>query len=300
MCALPTKILLASDGSEDAAAAARAATDVSRNAGSELHVVHAWETPNVPAYPRYPLPAEHSSWYERRAEDLLAAQVERIEEAGGSVAGTHLREGPAVDEILDLSEELDVGLIITGSRGLGTLKRLVMGSVSDSIAHHATRPVLVIRGGERAWPPSHIVVGEDLFEEAEGAARLAVELGKVFEAEVRLVLAYPRFPQLSTQRVGAGTDAWTAEEGLRRAEEALEEFSGELERETGLRPQTQAVVGDAAAAILEAADEDGEPALISVGNRDLAQLVRSRLGSVSSDVLRAADGPVLVYKRAAS
>ena len=34
--------------------------------------------------PRYPLPAEHSSWYERRAEDLLAAQVERIEEAGGS------------------------------------------------------------------------------------------------------------------------------------------------------------------------------------------------------------------------
>jgi nucleotide-binding universal stress UspA family protein len=58
MSALPTKILLASDGSEDAAAAARAATDVSRNAGSELHVVHAWETPNVPAYPRYPLPDE--------------------------------------------------------------------------------------------------------------------------------------------------------------------------------------------------------------------------------------------------
>ena len=68
-----------------------------------------------------------------------------------------------------------------------------------------------------------------------------------------------------------------------------------LERETGLRPRTQAVVGEAAAA-----DEDGEPALISVGNRDLAQIVRSRLGSVSSDVLRAANGPVLVYKRPAS
>ena len=60
------------------------------------------------------------------------------------------------------------------------------------------------------------------------------------------------------------------------------------------------MVGDAAAVILEAADEVGEPALISVGNRDLAQIVRSRLGSVSSDVLRAADGPVLVYKRPAS
>ena len=104
-----------------------------------------------------------------------------------------------------------------------------MGSVSDSIVHHATRPVLVIRGGEQAWPPSRIVVGEDLFGEAEGAARLFIQLGKVFEAEVRLVLAYPRFPQFSTQRVGAGADAWTAEEGLRRAQEALEELSGELD-----------------------------------------------------------------------
>jgi nucleotide-binding universal stress UspA family protein len=59
------------------------------------------------------------------------------------------------------------------------------------------------------------------------------------------------------------------------------------------------VVGDAAAVILEAADENGEPVLISVGNRDLAKILRSRLGSVSSDVLRAANGPVLVFKRPA-
>jgi len=299
MSALPTKILLASDGSEDAAAAARAATDVSGKVGAELHVVHAWQTPTPPAYTRYALPVEHSSWYERQAEDLLDGQVKRIEEAGEAVAGAHLRKGPAVDEILDLSEELEVGLIVTGSRGLGLLRRLVMGSVSDGVAHHTTRPVLVVRGGEHAWPPSRIVVGEDLSEEAEGAARLAVNLGKLFEAEVRLVLAYPRFPRFTTQRVAVRPDAWTAEEGLRRAEEALEELSGELEGELGWRPQTRAVVGDAASVILEAADESREPALISVGSRDLAQFVRIRLGSVSSDVLWAANGPVLVYKRPA-
>ena len=204
-----------------------------------------------------------------------------------------------MDEILDLSEELDVGLIVLGSRGLGTLKRLVMGSVSDGVAHHATRPVLVMRGGEKGWPPTRVVVGEDLHEEAKEAARLALNIGKLFGAEVRLVLAYPRFPQLSTQRVGVGVDAWTPEEGLPQAEKVLEELAGELERETGLRPQTRAVVGEAAAVILEAAEEDGEPALISVGNRDLAQVVRVRLGSVSSNVLRAANGPVLVHKRPA-
>lgn len=295
----PRRILLATDGSEDAVVAARAAMDVSGKAGSELHVVHAWAAPLPPGYTGRPLPVRAPSWHEEQAEELLAQQTERVEEAGGSVAGVHLRRGPAVDEILDLAGELDVGLIVTGSRGLGTLKRLVMGSVSDGVAHHATRPVLVMRGGEAAWPPTRVVVGEDLHEEAKAAARIAVDLGKLFGAEVRLVLAYPRFPQLSTQRVGVHSDAWTAEEGLPRAEEALEELAGDLERETGTRPQTQAAVGEAADLILQAAEEGGGPTLISVGNRDLARFVRARLGSVSSDVLRAANGPVLVHKRPA-
>ena len=50
-----------------------------------------------------------------------------------------------MDEILDLSEELDVGLIVTGSRGLGTLKRLVMGSVSSDVLRAANGPVLVFK-----------------------------------------------------------------------------------------------------------------------------------------------------------
>ena len=54
-----------------------------------------------------------------------------------------------------------------------------------------------------------------------------------------------------------------------------------------------------ATAIVEAAEESREPTLVLVGNRDLEQLVRIRLGSVSSDVLRAADGPVLIHKRPA-
>ena len=58
-------------------------------------------------------------------------------------------------------------------------------------------------------------------------------------------------------------------------------------------------MGDAATAILEAAEEGSERSLILTGGRDLGQLVRIRLGSVSSDVLRAADGPALIHKRPA-
>jgi nucleotide-binding universal stress UspA family protein len=229
----------------------------------------------------------------------LTAQVRRIEEIGGTVAEAHLRNGSAVDEILDLGEELRADLLIMGSRGLGTLGRLVMGSVSDGVAHHATRSVLVLRGGERAWPPSRIVVGVDLHEESKGAAKLGVGLGNLFEAEVHLVLAYPRFPQFSTQRVAAQSEAWTSEEGVRQAEEALEDFATELQRESGSALRTRAVVGDAATAIVEVAEEGLGPSLALVGGRDLEQLVRIRLGSVSSDVLRAAGGPVLIHKRPA-
>jgi nucleotide-binding universal stress UspA family protein len=44
-----------------------------------------------------------------------------------------------------LAEELDVGLIVLGSRGLGPLRRALMGSVSDSVIRHAHCPVMVVR-----------------------------------------------------------------------------------------------------------------------------------------------------------
>ena len=44
-----------------------------------------------------------------------------------------------------LSEELAAGLIALGSRGLGGVKRALMGSVSDSVVRHAHCPVLVVR-----------------------------------------------------------------------------------------------------------------------------------------------------------
>ena len=46
------------------------------------------------------------------------------------------------------SEELGVGMIVLGSRGLGAVSRALMGSVSDSVVRHAHCPVFVVRGDE--------------------------------------------------------------------------------------------------------------------------------------------------------
>jgi nucleotide-binding universal stress UspA family protein len=52
--------------------------------------------------------------------------------------------------IVDVADELDATLIVTGSRGMGGIKSLLLGSTSDRVLHHAHRPVLVVPTAESA------------------------------------------------------------------------------------------------------------------------------------------------------
>jgi nucleotide-binding universal stress UspA family protein len=137
----PTTILLATDGSWEAGLAAATAADLANSTNSELHVVHVGEpSPTVLAQTELQ-PAR----LEREARGLLHEQVRSIEEAGTTVTEAHLRSGRADEEIVDLAQSLDAGLIVMGSRGRGRLRRALMGSVSDSVVRHAPCPVTIVR-----------------------------------------------------------------------------------------------------------------------------------------------------------
>jgi nucleotide-binding universal stress UspA family protein len=148
MSVFPTKVLLATDGSKDAEIATTTALDLANSTGSELHIVLVEEDTYAYVDPSgYPLSTsaklEHE--LEQQARMRLDAEVEKIRSAGGAVAEAHLRVGAAAAEIVDLAEEIRVGLIVMGSRGLGGIRRALMGSVSDSVVRHAHCPVLVVR-----------------------------------------------------------------------------------------------------------------------------------------------------------
>ncbi len=149
MGVFPTKILLATDGSEEAVRATQAATELSRDTGSEVHVVYVLPAPaQLIGHHLYSDEIKDSliGRAERDAERFLKEQAERIESDGGKVAETHLRSGDPDKEILRTAEALGVGMIVIGSRGLGAISRALLGSVSDSVVRHAHCPVFVVRG----------------------------------------------------------------------------------------------------------------------------------------------------------
>jgi nucleotide-binding universal stress UspA family protein len=82
---------------------------------------------------------------EEKSRERLRKQSWLVKVAGGTVAGTHLRMGAVDLEIVGLAEELQADLIVMGSRGLGGVRRALMGSVSDSVVRHAHCPVTIVR-----------------------------------------------------------------------------------------------------------------------------------------------------------
>jgi len=290
------RILLAADGSKDADLAARAAMDLSNRTGAELHVVHARQDVRLAGIPPTVTQDEYTralEWWEQEDREFLEEQAERLRSAGGTVTGAHLKKGRPADEIAGLAEELGASLIAMGSRGLGTIKRLVVGSVSEGVVSRAPCPILVMRGGEGAWPPTRIIVGADLSEDAKKASELAMTIGGALGAEVMLVLAYER--RMTTSRgMGDPRPLIEADRARDQAWEALSQLSAGLKSVVGASPKRQVILGEAAAVIQEAAEEGEQPTLVVVGRRGRGAVARFALGSVSSAVLRSVSCPVLI------
>ena len=144
MSIFPTRIVVAADGSREAQLALTTAADLANSTDSELHVLHVGEVPLVYHPERYAYRSQYEE-HEKEAQQILEAEVERIDGAGATVAQAHLRMGRADEEIVELAQSIDAGLIVMGSRGQGRLRRALVGSVSESVVRHAHCPVTIVR-----------------------------------------------------------------------------------------------------------------------------------------------------------
>lgn len=140
-------ILVGVDGSATAHAALMRAAKLASSTGSELHVVSAYQNSMATASPA--LSVEGGAGMGNVTEALRQAAEEILgnetKDLGDDVkVQTHAFEGDAADVLIDSAETLGCDLIVVGSRGMRGGKRFLLGSVPNSVAHHANRDVLII------------------------------------------------------------------------------------------------------------------------------------------------------------
>ena len=151
MSIFPTKILLSTDGSEEAQLALSTAVDQANSTNSELHVVTVGPWNPDPAYATHEATFKWQTYEEvieaigKEVQQILDEKVKKVEEAGGTVQEAYVRRGRKDQQIVRLAEEIGAGLIVIGSRGHGGVRRALMGSVADIVVRHAHCLVMVVR-----------------------------------------------------------------------------------------------------------------------------------------------------------
>ena len=135
-------ILIAVDGSEHGLKAARMAGEMARLTKGDLWVVVAYEP--VPAYMGQPNLQEAITARLAHSQNILSTAQTEIGEVPGALR-TETLEGPPAEAVLAVAEARAVDLIIMGTRGLGRLASVVIGSQSQKVIAHAKCPVLLVR-----------------------------------------------------------------------------------------------------------------------------------------------------------
>ncbi|QKR00057.1 universal stress protein [Metallosphaera tengchongensis] len=129
------KIVLGYDGSDNAKKALLFALQIMKEK-DELHLISV-----VKEIPRSPEQVVLEN--DKKAEDALNSIKKEIE---GYNVKTHILEGADVaSTIIEYCKKIECDLIVTGSRGLTGVKRIVMGSVSNSLVSKSEVPVLVVK-----------------------------------------------------------------------------------------------------------------------------------------------------------
>ena len=288
------RVLLATDGSKDAQAAAAYLREFPLPDTAKILVL----TVVTPAPSPLDIPPV------REFNDAILAEGRRIVDEARLLLGTRgtgaeprvVQDGPK-EQIVRVAEEWQADLVVVGASGLGGVRGFLLGSVSQTVARHAHCAVLVVKG--RARRLGSALIATDGSDSAAEAVRFFLSLPLAKTTRVRLLsvvepVPYPgSAPGMIRGQIKAMLEQLERE---RRAdlekllERAAQEAKAEVTRVTRAVP-----TGAPADEILAAAiglDAD----VIVLGARGLGAMKRLLLGSVSEKVLRGARCPVLIVK----
>ncbi len=279
----------------------RAVAWAAREAGMRnipLDIVHIIATPpwGLVSLSGGPLPplAGNNDWREKECADIISAAIRVVEQNAPELPRTQVRAevyfGATIPTLADLSK--DAMMIVVGSRGHGTVGRLLLGSVSTGLVHHAHCPVAVIHDEYpvAALKPSQlpVVVGIDGSPASELATAIAFD-----EASWRRVHLVALHSWSHGEVADIPSLEWSALEKV--AQEALaERLAGWRERYPDVAVQRRIVYTNPALHLLEEAES---AQLVVVGSHGRGGFSGMLLGSVGAAVVQAAGVPVIVARQ---
>lgn len=288
-------IVCAVDGSDASKTAAKWAANTAVKRGIPLRLVSSYSMPQF-------LYAEGMVPPQELYEDLEAETLEKIEEAKKvavdflpDVDVSHqIEEGSPIDMLLDLSEQCT--MIVMGSRGLGGLSGMVMGSVSAAVVSHASCPVVVVREDNHVTEETKygpVVVGVD----GSGVSQKAIENAfKEADARGAELIAVHTWMDMQVQASLAGLSAAQQQwQVVEEEQNALlgHRLAGWQERFPDVKV-TKVVTRDRPVRALADASEGAQ--LLVVGSHGRGGFKGMLLGSTSRALLQAAPCPMMVVR----
>jgi nucleotide-binding universal stress UspA family protein len=276
----PRPVVAGVDGSENSVRAALYAAEEARFRHAPLLLAFAspWRADDDPA--------DFSSLLREGAESLLERAAATVRKSLGTAeVTTTVVDGYPVDALRDLSAE--ASLVVLGSRGVGGVAGLLVGSTASGVVHHARCPVIVLPEEDGDSPGrGPVVVGVEGHPDDQEVLAFAVGEAASRGADVVAVHAW-RDVTLEAAVGGLGPYVdWT---GVEAAEQLLlaESVSGWRDKEPDVEIVERVLRDRPATALLDAAATAG---LLVVGHRHRRAL--ARLGSTTNGVLHRARCPL--------
>jgi nucleotide-binding universal stress UspA family protein len=135
-------IVVGTDGSESATEAVVEATKLAKTFEQPLHIVCAYHLRDFEAAG---IPGEFAGTITSldRVESLLG-NVASVARSAGAKVVTHAVAGDPAEALIDLASNVNTGIIVVGNKGIGSLRRFVLGNVPSKVVHHSPCSTYVV------------------------------------------------------------------------------------------------------------------------------------------------------------
>jgi nucleotide-binding universal stress UspA family protein len=282
------RILVATDGSEAAAAAGDVAVTLAEAFGADLHAVFVEETERWP----FTFDEEQAAELRREGEKAVSSVADRAAETGIEATTAVLGgDDPVHRTVLAYADEHDVDCLVLGTRGRSGVGRLLIGSVTEQLLRDSTLPVVTVHEETTVeWPFEEILVPIDGSAAAHAALSEAIELAKETDATLHLIHV------VDTSLITGDVDGGLVLEALEEAgKQALDIASDRVAQSAVTTVESSVVSGPPSTAIYAYADERDIDAIV-MGTHGRTGVERVLLGSVAEGVIRRSEVPVVTTK----